>query len=73
MEENKKKLGILKRRITLLKRKLSKTKRYDITENFGQKEVRKLRDYANSNDLYWKGWEEVNTFDDWVSNFEGVN
>ncbi len=72
MEENKIKLGVLKRKITMLKRKLLKTKRHNIVENFGQRDVRKLRDYANKHDLNWKGWEMINSFDYWVMRFEGI-
>lgn len=62
----------LERRIASYKKKLvAKAKRKGIYENFGQDEVRKLRDFVSWDADYAAKIRVIDEFDNWVSTYEG--
>jgi hypothetical protein len=71
----KKDFPLIIKKISFYKKELSKVKNEDIYENFGQKEVRKIRELIDKNTLsYIKKMgivEELNNFERWASCFNG--
>jgi len=64
------KLKILKEKIKREKKKLiKKAKETGIYENFGQKEVRKLRNSLDDKDLYGESGELIELFNEWCQNY----
>ena len=71
------KLGILLRKINLTRKKLARTLKNKLVENFGQNYVRKFQDELNSIDATFSNKQriqhEIDEFNEWVSNFTGIN
>ena len=62
----------LERRISSYKKKLiAKAERDGICEDFGQDEVRKLRDFVSWDDDYAAKMRIIDRFDDWASTYTG--
>lgn len=53
------------------KKLIKKAKEHGIYENFGQKEVRKLRDKYGDGGANFKALDKINKFDKWCMNYQG--